>query len=121
MPKLLNMRHEYALSVVNQTIRSRVPELRLAPCVVLRDIVDNSRHLRSVRGRQGKLALGPACHVCIDVRRVPLRRVVAVSHKELGVHFEGFQVADVHDPNCCRFTVDGCRHLFEGLYTFVSD
>ena len=107
-----NPRHlgsEYALSVVEDAVRRRVPELRLASRIVLCHRADDRCHLRGVGGREIELARGPLLDERVEVLWVPPGRVVAVCEEELSVHFGRLQVTNVDYPDLGSVSVDGGR------------
>ena len=111
---------QYALAVVEDAVRGGVPELGLAPRVVLRHGVDDRGNLRGIGRGESELARGPLLNERVEVLVVPLGRVVGVGEEELGMHLERLQVTDVEDPDLGSVTVDGGHQLLVGLSGHVS-
>ena len=105
----------YALAVVEDAVRGGVPELGLAPRVVLRHGVDDRGNLRCIGRGEPELARGPLLYERVEVVVVPLGRVVCEGEEELGVHFERLQVTDVDYPDLGRIAVGSGRQLLVGL------
>ena len=95
------------LSVVDQTVGSRVQEFRLPPGIEAGDIEYEFRDFLSICGRQFEFSLGPGIDEGIDVVTIPYARVPTQRQEEFGTHLVRFQVSNIQHPDTSGVTIHG--------------
>lgn len=104
-----------SLAIVDEAIRSAVPQLGFPSGVVPGEVGDNGVDSTRDRRRDFELALGPGGDELVEIVWGPAGRVPAIVQEELDFAFVWLEVSDIDDPELRRGARNSERQLLMDL------